>query len=139
VPLTVKRISDLLRDWKLHLDSNKFLLLLITDEELLSLFKDGIVNNIEYNFVSKGIKLTFENENTKKMYTIQQSFKGRQPTWNLVSSEECKSLLLPIYVSRQIKSQAALTLLNEFTHHNRISYVVKNKNKKSLFKKLKII
>lgn len=117
----MKRISDLLRDWKLHLDSNKFLLLLITDEELLSLFKDGIVNNIEYNFVSKGIKLTFENENTKKMYTIQQSFKGRQPTWNLVSSEECKSLLLPIYVSRQIKSQAALTLLNEFTHHKQVS------------------
>lgn len=117
----VKRISRLSKHWKLHIEKNKFLLLLITDEELSSLFKDGTINNITYNPNCKGINLKFKNRNSEKIYTIQQTFRGMQPTWKLISSEECNSLSLPIFVSREIKSQAALILLNEFAQHKQVS------------------
>ncbi len=117
----MRHISKLLKHWKLHLEENKFLLLLITDEELSFLFKEGTINNITYNPNCKGINLKFKNRNSEKIYTIQQTFRGMQPTWKLVCSEECNSLSLPIFVSREIKSQAALILLNEFTRNKQVS------------------
>ena len=114
----MKHVSKLSKYWKLYLEENKFLLLLITDEELSSLFKDGTINNITYNPNCKGINLKFKNRNSEKIYTIQQTFRGMQPTWKLVSSEECNSLSLPIYVSREIKYIRSLMLSKYFSNNS---------------------